>query len=156
LRLSELDWNDAGERLAANELAHAALAHVLVRHAGRAPRDAIRGGLAPALRRRLVDWLDTRLAQAVTVGEMAAFCTLSETHFAHAFRASMGVAPHEWIVARRIERAAALLRARRAPSLDEVARETGHASASHLVRRFKSAWGMTPGQYRAAAGNLRR
>ncbi|MCK9684653.1 AraC family transcriptional regulator [Scleromatobacter humisilvae] len=155
-RLVSLDWTDAGERLAANALGHAALAHVLARHAGRAPRGDIRGGLAPALRRRLVDWLDARLAQAVTVGEMAAFCALSETHFAHAFRASMGVAPHEWIVARRIERAAALLRARHAPSLDDVARATGHASASHLVRRFKAVWGMTPGQYRAAAGQLRR
>ncbi len=150
-RLVSLDWSDAGDRLAANELSHAALAHLLARHAGRAPRGEIRGGLAPALRRRLVDWLDARLAEPVTVGEMAAFCALSETHFAHAFRASLGVAPHEWIVARRIERAAALLRARRAPSLDEVARATGHASASHLVRRFKAAWGITPGQYRAAA-----
>ena len=152
-RLAALDWDDPGERLAANELGHSALAHVLQRHAGRAPRGAIRGGLAPALRRRLVDWLDARLAQPVTVGEMAAFCALSETHFAHAFRASLGVAPHEWIVARRIERAAALLRARRAPpALDEIARATGHASASHLVRRFKTVWGMTPGQYRTAAG----
>jgi AraC family transcriptional regulator len=49
-----------------------------------------------------------------------------------------------------------LLRARQAPSLEEVARATGHASASHLVRRFKTVWGMTPGQYRAAAGLLRR
>ena len=78
---------------------------------------------------------------------------LSETHFAHMFRASPGVAPHKWIVARRIERATALLRSRRAPPLDEIARATGHASASHLVRRFKAAWGMTPGQYRAAAGS---
>jgi AraC family transcriptional regulator len=155
-RLATLDWDDAGERIAANELGHAALAHVLARHAGRAPRADIRGGLAPALRRRLVDWLDARLAQPVTVGEMAAFCALSETHFAHAFRASLGVAPHEWIVARRIDRAAALLRSRRAPSLDEVARATGHASASHLVRRFKARWGMTPGQYRAAASSVRR
>ena len=155
-RLATLDWDDAGERIAANELGHAALAHVLARHAGRAPRADIRGGLAPALRRRLVDWLDARLAQAVTVGEMAAFCALSETHFAHAFRASLGVAPHEWIGARRIDRAAALLRSRRAPSLDEVARATGHASASHLVRRFKARWGITPGQYRAAASNVRR
>ena len=155
-RLATLDWDDAGERIAANELGHAALAHVLARHAGRAPRADIRGGLAPALRRRLVDWLDARLAQPVTVGEMAAFCALSETHFAHAFRASLGVAPHEWIVARRIDRAAALLRSRRAPSLDEVARATGHASASHLVRRFKARWGITPGQYRAAASNVRR
>jgi len=155
-RLATLDWDDAGERIAANEIGHAALAHLLARHAGRAPRTDIRGGLAPALRRRLVDWLDARLAQPVTVGEMAAFCALSETHFAHAFRASLGVAPHEWIVARRIDRAAALLRSRRAPSLDEVARATGHASASHLVRRFKARWGMTPGQYRAAASSVRR
>ena len=155
-RLATLDWDDAGERIAANEIGHAALAHVLARHAGRAPRADLRGGLAPALRRRLVDWLDARLAQPMTVGEMAAFCALSETHFAHAFRASLGVAPHEWIVARRIDRAAALLRSRRAPSLDEVARATGHASASHLVRRFKARWGMTPGQYRAAASSLRR
>ena len=151
-RLATLDWDDAGERIAANEIGHAALAHVLARHAGRAPRADIRGGLAPALRRRLVDWLDARLAQPVTVGEMAAFCALSETHFAHAFRASLGVAPHEWIVARRIDRAAALLRWRQAPSLAEIARASGHASASHLVRRFKTVWGMTPGQYRAVAG----
>ncbi|MFL6699449.1 MAG: helix-turn-helix domain-containing protein [Vitreoscilla sp.] len=157
-RLATLDWSDAGERLAANELSHSALAQVIARHAGRAPRSAIRGGLAPALRRRLVEWLDARLAQPVTVGEMAAFCSLSETHFAHMFRASLGVAPHEWIVARRVDRAAALLRSRQAPSLDEVARATGHASASHLVRRFRTVWGMTPGQYRAAArpGSLRR
>ncbi len=157
-RIAALDWTDPGERLAANELGHAALAHVLARHAGRTPRGDIRGGLAPALRRRLVDWLDARLEQPVTVGEMAAFCALSETHFAHMFRASLGVAPHEWMVARRVERAAALLRSRQSPSLAEVARASGHASASHLVRRFRAVWGMTPGQYRAAArtGGLRR
>ena len=152
-RLASLDWDDTGERLAANELGHAVLADVLARHAGRAPRGGIRGGLAPALRRRLADWLDAHLARPLTVGEMAAFCALSEAHFAHAFRASFGVAPHEWLVARRIERAATLLRSPRAPSLDEVARATGHAGASHLVRRFKAVWGMTPGQYRAAAAS---
>ena len=151
-RLAALDWDDPGERIAANELGHAALAHVLMRHAGRAPRGQIRGGLAPALRRRLGDWLEGRLEQPVTVGEMASFCALSETHFAHMFRASFGAAPHEWIVARRVERAAALLRSRHPPSLAEVARATGHASASHLVRRFRAVWGMTPGQYRAVAG----
>ncbi len=149
-RLAALDWDDTGARLHANELGLDVLAQVLTRHAGRAPRTGLRGGLAPALRRRLAEWLVARLAEPVSVGEMAAFCSLSEAHFAHAFRASFGVAPHEWIVARRIERAAALLRARRALPLDEVARVTGHASASHLVRRFKAARGVTPGQYRAA------
>ena len=151
-RLVDLDWADTGDRIHASELGHAVLADVLARHAGRAPRGGIRGGLAPALRRRLAEWLQARLAEPVTVGEMAAFCALSEAHFAHAFRASFGVAPHEWIVARRIERAAQLLRDRRTRPLDEIARATGHANASHLVRRFKAAWGVTPGQYRAASG----
>lgn len=150
-RMVDLDWTDTGDRIHASELGHAVLADVLARHAGRAPRGGIRGGLAPALRRRLAEWLQARLAEPVTVGEMAAFCALSEAHFAHAFRASFGVAPHEWIVARRIERAAQLLRDRRTLPLEAIARATGHASASHLVRRFKSAWGVTPGQYRAAS-----
>ena len=150
-RLAALDWDDTGARLHANELGLDVLAQLLARHAGRAPRAGIRGGLAPALRRRLAEWLDARLAEQVTVGEMAAFCALSEAHFAHAFRASFGVAPHEWMVARRVERAAALLRARRSQPLDDIARATGHANASHLVRRFKAVWGMTPGQYRAAS-----
>jgi site-specific recombinase XerC len=55
-------------------------------------------------------------------------------------------------IARRVERAAALLRSRNPPSLAEVARATGHASASHLVRRFRAVWCMTPGRYRAVAG----
>jgi len=153
-RVAALDWTDPGERLHANELGLDVLAQVLARHAGRAPRGGIRGGLAPALRRRLAEWLEARLAEPVTVGAMAAFCALSEAHFAHAFRASFGVAPHEWVVARRLERAAALLRASQPQPLDDIARATGHASASHLVRRFKAARGMTPGQYRAATRSI--
>ena len=149
-RLAALDWSDDAERLAANELGHAALVHVLARHAGRAPRAGVRGGLAPALRRRLVEFMDAHLAEPLSVGRLAAFCALSEPHFAHAFRASFGQAPHTWIVDRRIERAAALLRAQPALGLDDVAAATGHASASHLVRRFRAAWGMTPGRFRAA------
>lgn len=146
-----LDWDDPGDRLAANQRGHEALVHVLARHASRAPRLRLRGGLAPALRRRLVEYLDAHLAEDLPVGRLAAFCALSEAHFAHMFRASFGCAPHAWIVARRLERAAALLRARPAAPLEALAAETGHASASHLVRRFKARWGVTPGQYRALA-----
>lgn len=149
-RIAALDWDDLGARLAANELGHTALTHLLCRHGQRAPRALLRGGLAPALRRRLADWLQARLSEPVTVGEMAAFCALSEPHFAHAFRASFGCAPHRWLAARRLDQAAALLRERADWDLEAVAAATGHASASHLVRRFRGARGMTPGQYRAA------
>ena len=150
VRMATLDWSDDTQRLAANELGHAALAHVLARHSRRPPATRLRGGLAPALRRRLMDWLDAELAGSLTVGDMAAFCALSEHHFAHAFRDSFGCAPHAWLAARRVERAAQMLRRTPQQSLEHIASATGHASASHLVRRFRAARGMTPGQYRAA------
>ena len=149
-RLAALDWATPDARLHANELGHAALAHLLVTHSRRDAGVRLRGGLAPALRRRLVDWLQARLADPVTVGEMAAFCALSEHHFAHAFRASFGCAPHAWLAARRIDRAAELLRGAAKADLESVAAASGHASASHLVRRFRAARGVTPGQYRRA------
>lgn len=151
MRLALLDWSDDTQRLAGNALGHAALAHVLAHHSRRTLARPLRGGLAPALRRRLMDWLEAELDASLTVGEMAAFCALSEHHFAHAFRDSFGCAPHAWLAARRVERAAQLLRAPSRLSLAEIARATGHASASHLVRRFRAARGMTPGQYRLAA-----
>lgn len=151
-RLAGLDWGMPTARLQAGELGHAVLAHLLTAHGQRPPGLRLRGGLAPALRRRLADWLQAHLADHVTVGEMAAFCALSEHHFAHAFRASFGCAPHAWLAARRIDRAADLLRCFGEMGLETVAAASGHASASHLVRRFRAARGLTPGQYRAGAG----
>ena len=148
--MAALDWANPSARLRANELGHAALARVLTGHSRRAPARSLRGGLAPATRRRLADWLQTRLHDPITVGEMAAFCALSEHHFAHAFRVSFGCAPHAWLAARRLDLAAELLRRDGHASLEAVAAASGHASASHLVRRFRTARGVTPGQYRAA------
>ena len=150
--IAALDWQSPTDRLHANELGHAALAQLLTGYGRRVQAQPLRGGLAPAVRRRLADWLQHRLAESLTVGEMAAFCALSEHHFAHAFRVSFGCAPHAWLAARRVERAADLLRAAPHTDLEAVAAATGHASASHLVRRFRAARGLTPGQYRAAAG----
>ncbi len=149
--IAALDWHSPTGRLHANELGHAVLAQVLTGY-GRRAVAPLRGGLAPAVRRRLADWLQHRLDAPVTVGEMAAFCALSEHHFAHAFRVSFGCAPHAWLAARRIERATELLRGDAHADLEMVAAATGHASASHLVRRFRAARGVTPGQYRAAMG----
>lgn len=92
--LVTLDWTDTADWLAANELGHEILAHLLLQYGHRTAANRLRGGLAPTLRRRLIDWLDARLAELLTVGEMAAFCAMSEHHFAHAFRDSFDCAPH--------------------------------------------------------------
>jgi AraC family transcriptional regulator len=148
--LSMLDWQDPQARLQANALGHEALAALLVAHATRGHRTPPRGGLSASVRRRLVDWTEARLDQPLTIGEMAAVAALSEHHFARMFRTSFGIAPHAWVLWLRIERAKQLLRHTDAP-LDEVARQCGLASASHLVNRFGARTGVTPGQFRRLA-----
>ena len=85
-------------------------------------RDGLRlkGGLAPAQRKRLMDYIDSRLAEPISLGELAAFAALSEYHFARMFRESFGMPPHQHVLARRLERARWLLRETALP-LGEVA-----------------------------------
>lgn len=147
-RIHAIDWTDDAMRLAANELVQQTLLHLVRQHSGWRP-GAVRGGLAPALRRRLVDYIDAGLDGEITLAELAGLCALSEFHFARAFRASFGLPPHAWLIARRLDRARRLLRDGDLP-LTAVAAACGFASGSHLTRRFRDALGATPSQYRAA------
>nr|WP_297357798.1 AraC family transcriptional regulator [uncultured Caldimonas sp.] len=145
--MAQLDWSDVDARLQANGLAHQVLARLVRVHSGRPEGLVPRGGLAPAVRRRLADYVDAHLGSALTVGDLAAQAALSEHHFAHMFRVSFGMAPHTWVLQRRIERARALLGGTEL-SLDHVAQACGFASASHLVNRFRATQGVPPGRYR--------
>ncbi len=109
----------------------------------------MKGGLAPSLRRQLVDYIEAHLDQPITLGELALRCNLSEYHFARMFRASFGLPPHQYLLARRLHRACQLLRLGLMP-LGEIALVCGFASASHFSNRFRQAVGATPGEYRSA------
>jgi transcriptional regulator GlxA family with amidase domain len=86
--------------------------------------------------------------------DLAAIARLSVFRFATVFRQRVGESPHRYICRLRVERAQALLRDGMPAAI--VATETGFYDQSHLSRHFKSACGMTPGQYlsqtRGAAG----
>lgn len=148
-RLAGLDWSDTDDRARANALAHDVMAWLVQDHSGRTPSQRLRGGLSGAVRRRVVEHIDAHLDRSLTVGELAGLAALSEAHFAHMFRASFGMAPHAWVLARRIERARHLLQHTALP-LEGVAQACGFASASHLVRRFAAEVGVPPGRYRLA------
>lgn len=148
-RLAGLDWTDTDDRARANAMAHDVIALLVQDHTGRTPSQRLRGGLSGGVRRRVVDHVDAHLDRSLTVGELAGIAALSEAHFAHMFRASFGMAPHAWVLARRIERARQLLQHTGLP-LDAVAQACGFASASHLVRRFAAEVGVPPGRFRQA------
>jgi AraC family transcriptional regulator len=112
------------------------------------PRPA-RGGLAPWQVRRAKEILCANLDGRVQLNEVARECRLSVSHFSRAFRRSMGVAPHNWLLTRRVEVAKEKLRDDRLSLLD-VALACGFADQSHLTRVFTRMVGASPGAWRRA------
>jgi len=146
-QLSQLDWQEPGERLLTSSLAHAILDRALLSQVGRREGLRLTGGLAPVQRRRLREFIDSHLAEPLTLGQLASLCTLSEYHFSRMFSLSFGVPPHRYLLSRRLAHAKALLRQGHLP-FGEIALACGFASASHFSTRFRQAFGATPGQYR--------
>ena len=82
---------------------------------------------------------------------MAAVARLSPYHFARQFKAATGLPPHQYVIARRVERAKELLQAGTDLSLAEVAAHAGFSDQSQFCRHFKRLVGVTPGQFRMPA-----
>jgi len=148
-RLIALNWNEPAERLLTSSLAHEMLSHALLNQVSSRPNLRLKGGLAAHQRRLLVEYIDSHLADAISLGQLAALCALSEYHFARMFRESFGLPPHQYVLARRLSRARDLLRSTSQP-LGEIALACGFASASHFTNRFRQTLGGTPGEYRQA------
>jgi len=123
-----------------------ALGLQLVQQAGVAPSAPmrVRGGLAPAVRRRVLELMDAHPDSHLTIATLAREAGLSPAHFARAFKESVGRAPHQHLMSLRLERARRMLDAPNA-ALSDVALRTGFADQAHFTRFFKRQYGMTPG-----------
>ena len=102
-----------------------------------------RGGLAPARTNRICEYIDLHLQENIALEVLAGMAQLSVHHFARAFRQSVGVPPHNYIVQRRVEHAQQLLRNTDLP-LSEIAIEAGFTDQSHLARHFRTITGVSP------------
>lgn len=98
--------------------------------------------------RAVLDYVETHLERNLTLSELAEEAGLSPWHFARAFKAAVGRAPHAYLNERRVSRARLLLADERLP-LADIALACGYCSQPHFTRAFKEATGLTPGAYRA-------
>jgi AraC-like DNA-binding protein len=98
---------------------------------------------------RAKDLADARYAEPVGVEEMAAAAGLSRAHFSREFRRAFGESPHGYLLTRRLERAAALLR-NTDRSVAEICFDVGLASVGSFTTSFKRTFGKTPTEYRAS------
>lgn len=126
----------------------AAAAHVAQTYGGmRAVAPRVKGGLAPWQLRRSTELLAAHLDGSVALKSLADACGLSTGYFTRAFRASTGLAPHQWLTHQRVETAKALLRQRRGP-LEEIALTCGFSDQSHFTHVFNRLVGSSPGAWR--------
>ena len=131
-----------------DHVATAMTVHVAHRYGGmRLLRPAMRGGLAPWQERRAKDLLSAKLDGGVSLAELAADCGISVRQFTRAFRQSTGMTAHQWLLARRLEKAKGLL-ARSGHALADIAAECGFADQSHFSRAFARALGLRPSDWR--------
>ncbi|GAA2291900.1 AraC family transcriptional regulator [Streptomyces kunmingensis] len=93
----------------------------------------------------LRELLDARLVEGVGLSEAAGLVHAHPAHLVRSFGAAYGIAPHQYLMARRVDRARRLLLEGRAPG--EVATDCGFYDQSHLNRHFKRVVGVPPGRY---------
>ena len=97
---------------------------------------------------RAKDLADARYFEALEVGDLAAAAGLSKAHFSREFRRAFGESPHAYLLTRRLERAAALLR-NTDRSVAEVCLSVGLQSIGSFTTSFTRTFGISPTAYRA-------
>lgn len=98
---------------------------------------------------RAKDLADARYAEPLGVEDLARAAGLSRAHFSREFRRAFGESPHAYLLTRRLERAAALLRTTDR-SVADVCLSVGLQSIGSFTTSFKRMYGMSPTAYRAS------
>ncbi len=105
------------------------------------------GRLAPTQIRNIFEFIEANLTNNPSIADLARECNLSSSHFTQAFRQTMHMAPHQWLLRRRIENARDLLRETDL-TIADVAVSCGFCDQSHLSRVFTRLQGRSPRDWR--------
>jgi AraC family transcriptional regulator, arabinose operon regulatory protein len=96
---------------------------------------------------RVLEVIEQRLPDAITLGELAAAATLSVSRFSHLFREQVGLSPREYLERQRLAAAAQLLELTNR-SVSSIAAEVGFDNPLYFSTRFHRATGHSPSDYR--------
>ncbi|HLI13730.1 MAG TPA: AraC family transcriptional regulator [Alphaproteobacteria bacterium] len=92
-----------------------------------------------------LDYLTANFTEDISLAELASLAGVDRFHLLRAFRRCVGLPPHLYQTQLRLRHAKRLMLAGEPPAMAAVA--AGFADQSHLIRKFKAAYGVTPGQY---------
>ena len=98
---------------------------------------------------RAKDLVDARYFEPLTVADLAAAAHLSPAHFSREFKRTFGESPHQYLLTRRLERAAALLRTSDW-AITDICFAVGTTSVGSFTTSFRRMYGRSPLSYRTS------
>lgn len=142
--------NDSPSGLLYAESACEFLAHHLIqRYSTLSKRPARPLGGLPAHRLKVVkDYIEENLRNPIALHELAGLARVSARHLERAFRQSLGVPPHRYVLERRVSAARELLLRYPTLNIEEIARQLGFSSSSHFSSVFVRRMGCSPATFR--------
>jgi AraC family transcriptional regulator len=143
----EVEGGSPGGRLCGESLAGALVLRLLGTHGQLRPRLRSAERLSRPLLARVLGHAGDHIDQDLSLKELAAVAQMDVFRFVRAFKETLGVPPHQYLVRARIDRARSLLGSSARP-ISEVALATGFATPSHFATTFRRVTGMTPRTYR--------
>jgi AraC family transcriptional regulator len=133
-------------------LGQALAAHISRHYASSAPTPhPAQGALSVHQLRKALEFIREHLGEDLPLASIAKAAGLSPFHFARRFRQSTGIAPHQFLIHQRVNRARHLL-VHSPATLAEIAHQCGFCDQSHLTNHFRRIVGVTPRRYRDRVG----
>ena len=149
LLLAELNQPATGSKLYVESLTNLLAVHLLRQYtATNLQLPSYEGGLPERQLLQVLDYINDHLEQEIRLANLAQLLDMSQFHFSHLFKQSIGVAPYQYLLQQRVERAKQLLK-QTDQSIMNIALLCGFNSHSHLSKQFRQLTGMTPKNYRS-------
>ena len=148
--LAEVQQENSTNGLYIDSLTNVLAVNLLRQHATTKPNlPTYTGGLPLHQLQQILDYIDTHLDRDIKLTDLAKLLDISQFHFSHLFKQSIGMSPYQYLLQQRVERAKQLLKQKDRLIVD-IALECGFNSHSHLSKKFRQFTGMTPKEYRAS------
>ncbi|NJR26362.1 MAG: helix-turn-helix transcriptional regulator [Richelia sp. CSU_2_1] len=152
---SEIQQENLGGRLYVESLSNILALHLLRQYATAKPHLRIyECGLSQRHLNRVLEYINEHLDRDIKLADLAALLGMSQFHFSHMFKQSIGIPPYQYLLQQRVEKAKHLLK-QTDRSIVEIATMCGFNSHSHLSKQFRQLAGITPKAYRNHSRNFR-